>query len=228
MRKSIMQLGFVALSLVATASVARAQDATPVATTPAATSAEPKPHRRLQVAVSFLPMSLGTFNSAYGGMKMELDAAFAPGGQLAVGYEVAPGLSIGIAPQYLINVKPKEDPITTNPAASTEIDAMVRVAYAYSLVDTIAVYVEALPGYSLIQPKTGDVAKGPVFAFGVGVIMDLWDHWFVSVGGGRQWGFQSRTDTSRTTMDGMEVVTKVKTDVKFDYWRGALGLGYRF
>lgn len=228
MRKSIMQLGFVALSLVATAGVARAQDATPVATAPATTSAEPKPHRKLSVGVSFLPMSLGTFNSAYGGMKMELDAAFAPGVGLAVGYEVFPGLSVGIAPQYLFNVKPKEDPITTNPAASREIDAMVRVAYAYSLIDTLAVYGEVLPGYSLVQPKTGDVAKGFVFAFGLGVIMDLSDHLFVNLAGGYQWGFQSRTDTSRTMMDGMEVVTKVKTDVKFNYYRGALGVGWRF
>ena len=228
MRKSLMQLGFVALLLVATASAARAQDPAPVATAPAEASAVPKRHRKLQVGASFLPMSLGTFSSAYGGMKMDLDAAFAPGVQLAVGYEVVPGLSVGIAPQVLFNVKPKEDPITTNPAASREIDAMFQLLYAYPLVDTIAVYGQALPGYSLVQPKTGDVAKGFVFAFDVGVIVDMADWLFVTLGGGYQWGFQSRTDTSHVMMNGMDMVTKVKTDVKFNFYRGALGVGFRF
>jgi hypothetical protein len=228
MRKASMQLGFVALLLVATAGVARAQDATPVATAPAAAPAEPARHRKLFVNLSFLPMSLGEFKSSYGGMPTTLDAAFAPGGSLVVGYEVIRGLSVGIAPQVLFNVKPKEDPITTNPAASREYDAMVRVAYAYSLVDTLAVYGEVLPGFSLVQPKTGDIAKGPVVAVGAGVMMDLTDRWFVNLAGGKQWGFQTRTDTSRITMDGVETVRKVTTDVKFSFWRVALGLGFRF
>jgi len=228
MRKAIMQIGFVALLLVATASVARAQEATPVATTPIAPAAAPAAHRKLQLALSFLPMSLGKFDSSYGGMPMTLDAAFAPGVALSVGYEVIQGLTVGIAPQVLFNVKPKEDPITTDPPASREIDAMLRVAYAYPLVDTIALYAEALPGYSLVQPKTGDIAKGFVVACGLGVIMDLSDRMFVTLGGGYQWGFQSRSDTSRTQMDGMEVTRKVQTDVKFSYYRVALGVGARF
>lgn len=226
MRKAITQLGFGTVLLIATASVARAQDAPPVATTPA--SDTPAHHRKLQLVVSFLPMSLGTFSSAYGGMKEDLDAAFAPGLSLSVSYEVIPGLSVGLAPQVLFNVKPKEDPITTDPAAAREIDGMLRIAYAYSLVDTIAVYGQVLPGYSLVQPKVGDVAKGFVLAFDAGVIVDLSDRMFVSLGGGYQWGFQSRTDVSRTMMDGMEIVRKVKTDVKTSYYRGALGVGVRF
>ena len=224
MRKAMMQLGLVGLTLVATAGVARSQDATPVATAAAA----PAPHRRLQLGLSFLPMSMGKFKSSYGGMPANLDAAFAPGFAVSVGYEIVRGLSVGLAPQVLFNVKPKEDPITTDPAASREIDVMVRLAYAYQIVDTIALYGEALPGYSLVQPKTGDIAKGAVFAFGVGAIMDLTDRTFVNLAGGYQWGFQSRTDTAHFVMDGMPVVTMTKTDVAFSYYRVALGVGARF
>src|SRR6476646_9225449 len=109
MRKGIMQVGLVGLTLVATAGVARSQDATPVVTEAAA----PAPHRRLQLGLSFLPMSRGKFKSSYGGMPANLDAAFAPGVQISVGYEIVRGLSVGLAPQLLFNVKPKEDPITT-------------------------------------------------------------------------------------------------------------------
>jgi hypothetical protein len=224
MRKAMMQVGLVGLTLVATAGVARSQDAVPVATA----SAAPARHRRLQLSLSFLPMSLGEFKSSYGGMAVNLDAAFAPGVALSVGYEIVRGLSVGVAPQLLFNVKPKEDPITTNPNASREIDAMARIAYALPLADTIAVYFEALPGYSFVQPKTGDIAKGPVIAVGAGLIMDMSDRIFVNLGGGRQWGFQTRTDTAHFTMDGVPVVTMTKTDVSFSYWRVALGVGARF
>ena len=39
------------------------------------------------------------------------------------------------------------------------------------------------------------------------------DRTFVSLAGGYQWGFQSRTDTAHFMMDGMPVVTMTKTDV---------------
>ncbi len=231
MRKARMQVGIqvgrfglVGLLLVATAGAARAQDATPVA----ATSAAPAAHkRRLQLGVTFLPMSLGRFKSVYGGMPSDLDAAFAPGVAVSLGYEVVRGLTVGIAPQVLFNVKPKEDPITTDPAASTELDAMVRVAYAYPLTDTIALYGAVLPGFSLIKPKVGDPAKGFVFGFDVGAIMNMTARTFVTLGGGYQWGLQSRTDTSEMMENGMTVVTTVTTDVKTEYYRVALGIGWR-
>jgi hypothetical protein len=226
MRKGIMQLGLAGLLLVATAGAASAQDVTPVATT----SAAPAPHRRLEVALTFLPMSLGTFKSVYGGMPVSLDAAIAPGGSLSVSYEVIRGLSIGLAPQLLFNVKPKEDPITTDPAASTELDAMVRIAYAYPLTDTIAVYAAALPGFSLIKPQKGDPASGFVIAGEAGAIIGLGDRWFVNLAGGYQHGFQKRTDTADILDDnGMKTGEKqTVTDVNTIYYRVALGVGVRF
>ena len=174
-------------------------------------------------------MSLGKFKSVYGGMPANLDAAIAPGFAVSVGYEIVPRTDGRARPAgALKHVKPQENPITTDPAASREIDAMVRVAYAYQIVDTIALYGEVLPGYSLVQPQKGDIAKGAVFAFGVGAIMDLSDRTFVNLAGGYQWGFQSRTDVAHFVMDGMPVVTMTKTDVAFSYYRVALGVGARF
>jgi hypothetical protein len=231
MRKASMQLGIrigkkiglVGLMVVAIAGTARAQDST------VATASAPAPKRKMHVALMFLPMSNGSFTAVYGGMPATLDAAFAPGGAISVGWEVAPGLTVGLAPQLLLNVKPKEDPITTDPAASMEIDAMVRAAYAYPLTDTIAVYAAVLPGYSLVKPKTGDPAKGLVIAGEIGGIMNLTERAFVSLGGGYQKGYQTRTDTSRMKdMNGVETVKMVTTDVRPEYWRVALGVGYRF
>jgi hypothetical protein len=214
MRKAITQLGLVGLTLVALAATARAQETMPVATTSAAEA----PRRRLHLGVSFLPMSLGTFTSVYGGMRIPADAAFAPGVAVSVGYEVVRGLSLGIAPQVLFNVGTKEDPTMSGVPVimSREIDAMFRVAYAYPIVDTIRLYGELLPGFSLVMPSSGDVARGPVFAFGVGAMMDLGDRTYVNLAGGLQWGFQTRT------ADG------VKTDAKTEYIRVALGVGWRF
>lgn len=227
MRKATMQLGLAGVLLVATAAAASAEDVTPVATT---SPAAPAPHRRLQVTLSFLPMANGKFKSVYGGMPASLDAAFAPGVGLSVSYEVVRGLSIGLAPQYLFNVKPKEDPITTDPPASTELDAMVRIAYAYPLTDTIAVYAAALPGFSLIKPQKGDPASGFVIAGEAGAIMGLGDRMFVSLAGGYQHGFQKRTDTSDILNDSnMKIGEKQTiTDVNTIYYRVALGIGARF
>ena len=220
----MMQLGLVGLTLVATAGVARSQDATPVATAAAA----PAPHRRLQLGLSFLPMSLGKFKSSYGGMPADLDAAIAPGFAISVGYEIVRGLSVGLAPQVALQRQAQGRPDHDRSGRVEGDRCDGAVAYAYQIVDTIALYGEALPGYSLVQPKTGDIAKGAVFAFGVGAIMDLTDRTFVSLAGGYQWGFQSRTDTAHFVMDGMPVVTMTKTDVAFSYYRVALGVGARF
>ena len=48
------------------------------------------------------------------------------------------------------------------------------MAYVCPIVETIALYAEVLPGFSLIMPSQGgDVARGFVIGFGLGAIMDL-------------------------------------------------------
>ena len=241
MRTALTFVGL--LTSVATAATANAQGPIPVppaAATPAVVAPPPAPEplmvpaepppppkrRRLEVSLSFLPMSLGKFSAVYGGMPITADAALAPGVSPSVMFEVVQGLSVGVAPQYLFNVGTKEDPSGAGNAVvmSREVDLMARIKYAYEIVETIRVYAEVLPGYSLILPANGDPAKGAVIAVGGGAAMDLGDRLFVNLGLGYQWGFQQRTDTSVR----MGVTTKTTTDVNTDYWRIALGVGYRF
>jgi hypothetical protein len=223
MRKAsslVVLVGLVGLTLVALAATVRAQGAAPTAAAPAAppvaaaATAVPAPapaasrERRINVGLSLLPMGLGRFSASPGGMTVTADAAFAYGLGLSAGYVVIPGLIVGIAPQAIFNVKPKEDGGT----GAKQYDLMARVAYAFPVVDTIAIYVEVLPGYSFISPPDGDTAKGLVLAFGAGGAMDLTDRTFVDLGVGYQIGFQKRADV----------------DVRTKYLRVALGVGMRF
>jgi hypothetical protein len=202
MRKASTVVGL--MLVVASAATARAQDSG----APAAAGAP----GRLQLGASFLPMAVGKFIAAPGGMTVTADAAFAFGVGLSASYLVTYGLSVGFAPQAIFNVKPKED----GGAGAREYDAMARVAYTLAVADTIALYAEVLPGYSLIAPPDGDTAKGPVVAFGVGGAMDLNARVYATLGVGYQIGFQKRAEGA------MDV------DVKTRYVRLALGGGMRF
>jgi hypothetical protein len=196
MRKVSTLAGLILLALAATA---RAEE--PVAA-----------QRRLELGVSLLPMALGKFIASPGGMTITADAAFAAGIGVSASYVVTRGLSIGLAPQAIFNVKVKED----DGAAAKEIDVLARVAYTLPLADGIGIYVEALPGYSLIIPPAGDTAKGLVLAGGAGAAMDVTDRVFATLGVGYQVGLQKRSE------GGMDV------DVRTRYVRVGLGGGMRF
>lgn len=197
----------VSLTVIALAAPARAQDAA----APSAVAA-PSPPRRLELGLSFLPMGLGKFTSSPGGMTSTVDASFSYGFSFQGGYVLRPGLTVGLAPQLFFNVKPKEQ----TGAAAQQIDVMARVAYAYRVVDTIALYAEVLPGYSLIRPSDGDVSKGFVLAAGVGAAIDLSDRLFASLGVGYQVGSQKLP------------ARDLSAETKTRYLRVALGLGARF
>jgi hypothetical protein len=144
------------------------------------------------------------------------DAHFAYGVGLSASYEVLPGLLVGLAPQAIFRVQPK--PIEgLDVLPMREFDFMARVAYALRVVDTIAVYAEVLPGFSLIVPSDdAAVSKGLVLGFGVGCTADMTDRTFLNVGGGYQVGFQSQTSGIHTL------------DLRTRYVRVALGGGVRF
>lgn len=237
MRKAIIGTLVGLIIAVATAAPAHAQGPTPVPAAtaqPAAPAAAPEPvvvpaeapppdpsRRRLQVGVAFLPMSLGRFNAVYGGMPIAADAALAPGFGVSVGYDVIPGLSVGLSPQMLFNVGTKEDPTGGGQAVAMarEIDVMARIAYAYPIAEGIRIFAEVLPGYSLILPQgsQGDPAKGFVIAGGLGADLLLTERAFVTLAGGYQHGFQTRVDDKG-----------VSTHVQTSYIRIALGGGWRF
>ena len=99
---------------------------------------------------------------------------------------------------------------------STQLDLMARLAYAFPVVETISVYAELLPGYSLIKPSDGDTATGFVFAFGVGGAMDLTERLFVNLGAGYQFGFQKLPAADKNA------------ETRSSYIRVAFGIGMRF
>jgi hypothetical protein len=198
MRKASTLVG---LTLVALAATARAQNPAP-----------PAAQRRIEVGLSVLPMGLGKFTASPGGMTFTADAAFSYGFALQAGYVLLPGLTLGLAPQAFFNVKPKEQ----GSAGAQEYDLMARVAYALRVVDTIALFAEALPGYSIILPPDGDASKGFVLGFGVGAAMDLSDRVFANLGVGYQVGFQKLP------------ARDMSAEAKTRYLRLALGGGVRF
>ena len=222
MRKVSTLLG---LTLVALASTARAQDAAPAAvpapppaSAPLATEASASPpdaaapHRHFTVGLSLVPMALGRFISTPGGMRADQQAAFAYGGSLNINYEILAGLSVGLAPQYIYNVKVKEEAGD----AAKEFDAMLRIAYTHTLVEGTGVYVEVLPGYSIILPPNGSKPAGLVVAFGAGANIDLNERAFANFGTGYQLGFQNVSTDAGTS----------ETRTKFV--RITIGGGFRF
>jgi hypothetical protein len=154
--------------------------------------------RKLQVGLGFVPAALGTFKYNPDPTKtVTSDAAFAYGFSVSGGYEVLPNLVVGVAPQVLFNVKEKEPNVKTDDSGGVkQIDILARLAYEYPVVETIRVYAEALPGYSLIRNQSG--AKGLILAFGIGTAMDIGDRYFLNVGAGYQIGYQKWTENAIT------------------------------
>lgn len=157
---------------------------------------------RMYGGVAFLPMPFGKGDG--------YDIAFAYGVGVSLGYVVVRGLSVGVAPQLLFNIRHHSvDP-------SQQYDLMARIAYAVPVAARIAVYGEFLPGYSVISPPKGDSARGLVVAVGVGAAVDLADRVFANLGVGYQWGFQT------IWVDGTQYYDRDK------FLRIALGGGVKF
>ena len=221
---------FIGLALFALAGSARAQDeapapagdtaAAPAGDTAAApagdTAAAPAPapeavkaaaaasDSKMQAGVSLLPMLLG--KGKFDSQSYDLKMAYGIG--LSFNYVVIPGLTVGIAPQLILNVKAKDG----DGDASKQYDLMARVAYAYTVAPKFAIYAEVLPGYSIISPPHGDSGKGFVIAGGVGAMYDVTDQVFVNLGVGYQYGMQKTSG--------------VKTSDS--YLRIAVGAGVKF
>jgi hypothetical protein len=228
MRKAstlVALLGLTSVGIAAT--TAHAQEPLPVAGM-AVPSPAAAPRRNTELVVSFLPMGLGSFTGVPGGMNVTADASFAYGLGVSARWVVLPGLSVGITPQAIFNVEPKDQNELPWPV-SREFDFFARVAYTVPVVDTIRLYAELMPGYSLIWPSNGDSPKGFVIEAGGGCAMDLTDRVFVDLGAGYQWGFQSlllkgQPDPMMMNKKGPDVTVDARTK----YLRVALGVGRRF
>jgi hypothetical protein len=237
MRKASTLIG---LTLVALGAAARAEDQVPAAPPPTAAAPAPAaatvdpfpsaavvapgpdappvpPPRRIKVGLSFLPMGFGKVTTPIGGTAITGDALFTYGFGLLASYRVIAGLELGIAPQIIYNVNYKAYPsVIAAPPAAKETDLMARVAYTFPVVETIGLYLEALPGYSTISQSGSSSAKGFVLGLGGGVVMDVTDRIFATLGGGYQLGFQS-VKVSGTNLDD-----------RTRYVRANLGGGFRF
>jgi len=133
--------------------------------------------RRIDGGATFLLMPLGRGNGYY-------DLALAYGIGVSLGSPVFRGLSLGLAPQLLFNIRHQDD-------ARKQYDLMARIAYTLRVAARFAVYGEVLPGYSIISPSRGDSARGFVIAAGAGGAMDLTDRVFANASVGYQYGLQS-------------------------------------
>jgi hypothetical protein len=151
-------------------------------------------------------MGLGKMTKTLKGVRETNDALFAYGLCLTVDYRILPGLTVGIAPQAILNVQAKDSSLN----AARQIDLLARLAYAYPIAEGSRIYAEVLPGYSLII--TDDLSKGLVIAVGAGVVIDVTARAFVNFGLGYQMGFQRFEGDANTT----------------SYVRAALGGGSRF
>jgi hypothetical protein len=173
---------------------------------PPATKLPAASNAKVHLGVAFLSMGLGKMTQALKGVRETSDALFAYGLGLTVDYRILPGLTVGIAPQAILNVKAKDSSL----AAARQLDLFARVAYTYPIAEGSHVYAEVLPGYSLII--TDDLSKGLVLAVGAGVAVDVTARAFVNFGLGYQVGFQKFEGEDHNTT----------------YVRAALGGGTRF
>jgi len=234
MRKAITLIG---LTLVALGAKARAEESAPAAPpptaiivpgpagpAPAATVVDPfpaapppSPLSRWRIGLSFLPMGLGKLTTPINAEANQGDASFAYGFGLAASVRVIAGFSVGVAPQLIYNVNYKQyTGGLTAPPAVRETDLMARLAYTFSVVETVGLYVAVLPGYSTFPLTGGISASGLVLAFEAGADMGITDRIFINLGAGYQWGFQSVTEVEG------------KFDARTRYVRVNLGGGVRF
>jgi hypothetical protein len=212
---------FGALAL-ATASVAVAQDAAtaPPPATPTDPAAAPPPTAtaaggagsaasasKMRLAVTLVPMPLGSLKTNIGGADLSADSAMAFAIMPVFDYLVMPNLFVGVAPSYAFNVKDKN----SMGDAASQLDLLLRVGYGLPVAEKLGVYGYASPGYSLIRPSEGDSAKGLVLGLHAGAMYDLASNLFVNGQVGYQLGFQQLSGN----------------DFKTNYLQIGLGVGMR-
>jgi len=137
-------------------------------------------------------MALGKIEAKKSLGTEKADSMFAYGVGLLASFEVIRGLSVGIAPQYVLNGKSKEQ----TGDGDKEIDLLARIAYGYQVPNVVTVYAEVLPGFSIVLPSVGDTSKGLVLAVGAGAMIDLSRRFYANVGAGYQMGFQTQDANS--------------------------------
>jgi hypothetical protein len=192
-------------------SVAAAQELTPAVA--ADTSLGESSKARLGVVLS--PMPAGTFKWSAGPLSGNDDAKFAFGIMPTFDFSLNQFLFIGVAPQYIFNVKPDD----SDGDAASELDLRARIGGIAKVADTIRVFGYAAPGYSIVMlPDDVDGIDNPagfVLGFAAGAAFDLATSTYLSAEIGYQVGYQST-----------EILNN-NVDAKTNYLHLGVGLGFR-
>jgi hypothetical protein len=178
----------------------------PAGTTSASASAG-MPASKMRVGLNLVPMPFGTLK----GGNTSTDAAFAFGVAAFFDYSITPNFFIGVAPQYILNLKAKDG----GGDASKELDLQLRLGGGAPVSDKIQLYAYVSPGYGIIMPPTGDSGKGLMVGIHAGGMMDVSPTVFVAAELGYQIGFQ-KVDVGGTSVD-----------FKSNFFQIALGGGLR-
>jgi hypothetical protein len=170
----------------------------------------------LRLGISLAPMPGGKLKTSSPLGSQDVDLAFAFALAPVLDYSINQFLFVGLAPQYIFNVKGKDD----TASAGSELDLRVRVGGNAKVADTLMLYGYLAPGYSiLMRPEESrggaDNAKGFVLGFAAGAMLSFTPVLFGTAELGYQVGYQ------KSTLAGNDI------DAKTNFLHIGIGLGYR-
>jgi hypothetical protein len=162
----------------------------------------------LRLGITLAPMPTGTLKSNFLGVESSSSSAFAFAIAPTLDYSINQFVFVGLAPQYIINVKGKDAP----GSAGSELDLRLRVGGNAKVADTLMLYGYLAPGYGIVMPSgDGDSAKGLVLGFAAGAMLDFTPSVFGNAELGYQVGYQKVSDV----------------DAKTNFLHIGIGLGFR-
>jgi hypothetical protein len=151
---------------------------------------------KLRLSLTFAPMPFGRVDSALGFLPDETDAAFAFAVAAALDYPVGRFFYLGLAPQYVFNVRKRSGP-TNGDQGARELDVRMRAGAQIGVGPGWRLYCHLAPGYSFVQlpslSSLGDAGdpRGLVVEVAAGTTFDLSRRLFVAAELGYQRGFQT-------------------------------------
>lgn len=171
------------------------------------------PKMRVGAQVELLPT--GTVDASAGGLDLSNDTALAYGVSATFDYAVLPYLSIGVAPRFVMNVKPDSE---MDVDSGNQIDLRARLVGHYPVARGVEIYAAVTPGYTILTSGEdgADAAKGFAIGGAAGLTYDLSPKMFVSGEVGYQRAFASVEENG------------ANVDLDVSFLHVGLGAGTRF
>ncbi len=179
----------------------------------------------MRLSLTLAPMPMGTIKSGANGKENSTDLGFAFAIAPAFDYSINQFLFVGLAPQFILNVKPKDEMPNVKNDAWKQLDLRVRVGGNAKIADTAMLYGYLAPGYSMLMlpdsAKTAGVddPAGFILGFAAGAMYDLTPDVFLNGELGYQVGYQK--------VSGTFMGVKVEGDSKTNFLHVGVGLGLR-